>query len=67
MKASCDHCHCCGFDPPPAENFKLRLIAIEPGAENPVADIFLPGSTSACGHVPCVILLKGSKSQPHVQ
>lgn len=55
------------FDPLRAANFKLRLTAATPGAENPDVDILYPGSTSPCGHVPCVILLKGSKSQPHVQ
>lgn len=55
------------FDPLCAANFELRLTAATPGAENPDVDILYPGSTSPCGHVPCVILLKGSKSQPHVQ
>lgn len=56
-----------GFDPLRAANVKLGLTPTTPGAENPDVDILYPGSTSPCGHVPCVILLKGGKSQPHVQ
>lgn len=34
---------------------------------SPPEDISFPAPSSPCGHVPCVILLKGSKSLPHVQ
>lgn len=53
------------FDQIHARNFKLNCWQRSHQPQSPIGETF--HFSSLCGHVPCVILLKGSKSQSPVQ